>query len=532
MHATHYLLLALAVGVSFFLNLGGVPLFDLDEGAFSEATREMFVRGDFISPYLNGVPRFDKPVLIHWLQAAGMAVLGPTPLAFRLPSALAASAWVLLVYGFIGKLIDRDTGLRAALLVATALGVMVIGRAATADALLNLWLVGAMFGMYLYFQERRRSWILLTHAAMGLGFLTKGPIALLIPGAVGLIFFALQRELPALLRAAFHPLGLVLLIGIPLPWYVLQYQAQGMAFIDGFFGTHNIERFSGPMEGHTGSLFYYLPIALLLALPYATPLLRAVRELPDRLKTPLGQYLWIWFGFVLVFFSFSGTKLPHYLNYGMSAALILAALALPRLSSRTLALLPPLLLFALLAALPWLLPWLAAMQKDEDVRALLTGAEALFVPGYSAAFILLALTSLALMPARAIPLSRALIGLAILGNLALAYWFTPSLAAIQQGPIVHAAAIARDQPGPYVMWGVNTPSLSVHSGHVYERRAPRPGDLVFTRTRRLAGLPPHEVLLEERGYALVRLRASDQSTQAEPPSAHSTTGISTQRPSG
>jgi len=504
--AIHYALLAFAVGISFFLNLGGAPLFDLDEGAFSEATREMFVRGDFVSPFVNGVPRFDKPVLIHWLQAASMAVFGPTPLAFRLPSALAATGWVLLVYGFVARVIDRETALRAALMVATALGVMVIGRAATADALLNLWLVGAMFGIYLYFLERRTHWILLSHAAMGLGFLTKGPVALLVPGAVGLIFFALQRELPALWRAAFHPLGLILLVAIPLPWYILQYQAQGMDFIHGFFGTHNLERFSGPMEGHTGSLFYYLPVALLLALPFTTPLLRAVRELPQRVRSPLGQYLWLWFGFVLVFFSFSGTKLPHYLNYGMTAALILASLALPLLRSRVLALLPPLLLFAALAALPWLLPRIAAVQKDEDVRALLTGAETLFVPGYAAIFVLLALVGLGLMLARTLPIARALIGLALAGNLALAIWFFPSLAAVQQGPIARAAEIARNQPGPYVMWGVNTPSYSVHSGHVQEKRAPRAGDLVFTRTRKRDELPPHEVLMNERGYALVRIR--------------------------
>lgn len=505
-YAPHYALLALATAVSFLLNLGGAPLFDLDEGAFSEATREMFVRGDFISPYVNGVPRFDKPVLIHWLQAASMAVFGPTPFAFRLPSALAATGWVLLVYGFVARVMDRDTALRAALMVATALGVVVIGRAATADALLNLWLVAAMFGIYLYFLERRTRWILLTHAAMGLGFLTKGPIALLVPGAVGLLFFALQRELPALWRAAFHPLGLILLIAIPLPWYVLQYQAQGMAFINGFFGTHNVERFSGPMEGHAGSLFYYLPIALLLALPFTTPLLGAIRELPQQVRSPLRVYLWLWFGFVLVFFSFSGTKLPHYLNYGMTAALILAALALPQLRSRMLALLPPALLFAALAALPWLLPQIAAVQKDEDVRALLTGAESLFVPGYVTVFTLLALASLGLMLVRSLPPSRALIGLALAGNLGLAFWFFPTLAAVQQGPILHAAERARDLPGPYVMWGVNTPSYSVHSGHVQEKRMPRAGDLVFTRSRLLTELPPHEVLIDERGYALVRIR--------------------------
>ena len=512
----HYALLFLAIGISFFLNLGGAPLFDLDEGAFSEATREMFVRGDFVSPFVNGLPRFDKPVLIHWLQAASMNLFGSTSFAFRLPSALAASGWVLLTYLFVTRTLDRDTALRAALMLSCALGIVIIGRAATADALLNLWLVAAMFGIYLYFLERKKRWILLTHAAMGLGFLTKGPVALLIPGAVGLIFFAVQRELPALMRAAFYPPGLILLIGIPLPWYILQYQAQGMAFIDGFFGTHNVERFSGSMEGHAGSLLYYLPIALLLALPFTTPLLRAVGELRTQIKSPLGLYLWLWFGFVLVFFSLSGTKLPHYLNYGMTAAMILAALALPllkseQLASRALALLPPMLFFSLLAPLSCLLPEIIARMPENDARALLTGADSLFPTGYFEVFFLLAATSLTLMFARSLSLGLSLLGLALAGNIALALLFLPALGAIQQGPIAHAAQLAHELPGPYVMWRVNTPSYSVHSGHVQELREPRAGDLVFTRSKELASLPPHTVLMNERGYSLIRLHPTEPS---------------------
>src|SRR3569833_825970 len=95
------LLLLLAIVLGFFVNLQSVPLFDLDEGAFSEATREMLLRADFISPYLNGVPRFDKPAFSHWLQAASVTLLGWNEFALRLPSALAATAWVLVVFVFV-----------------------------------------------------------------------------------------------------------------------------------------------------------------------------------------------------------------------------------------------------------------------------------------------------------------------------------------------------------------------------------------------------------------------------------------------
>ena len=125
----------LAIAVSFFFNLSAIPLFDVDEGAFSEATREMFERGDFISPYLNGVPRYDKPILIYWLQAASVAVFGFEPFAFRLPSALAATLWVLAVSAFVRKVRSPQLGYYAGIVTALCLAVSVIGKAATADAL-------------------------------------------------------------------------------------------------------------------------------------------------------------------------------------------------------------------------------------------------------------------------------------------------------------------------------------------------------------------------------------------------------------
>src|SRR5499433_1436090 len=89
-------LTVLAVLLSLFFALGRSPLFDVDEGAFSQATMEMFERGDFLSTYLNGSPRYDKPILVYWLQAAAVAVLGVSEFALRFPSALCASLWALL----------------------------------------------------------------------------------------------------------------------------------------------------------------------------------------------------------------------------------------------------------------------------------------------------------------------------------------------------------------------------------------------------------------------------------------------------
>ena len=86
---------ALLLALPLLAGLGQAPLFDVDEGAFSEATREMLASGDFGHTTLNGEDRFDKPIGVYWLQAASVSVFGAEPFAFRLPSVL--SGWLLAI---------------------------------------------------------------------------------------------------------------------------------------------------------------------------------------------------------------------------------------------------------------------------------------------------------------------------------------------------------------------------------------------------------------------------------------------------
>src|ERR687886_2571564 len=194
-------LAAAAVVTSFFWMLGAAPLFDVDEGAFSQATLEMFERGDFLSTYLNGEPRYDKPILVYWLQAAAVALLGPSEWAFRLPSAICATLWALLTYLFTRRHFDEERALLAAVVLATSLGVFIIGRAATADALLNLLIAASVFAAWLHLSAGERRWLYATHAAIGLGVLAKGPVAILIPFASTLIFSLLRRDIRTWARA-------------------------------------------------------------------------------------------------------------------------------------------------------------------------------------------------------------------------------------------------------------------------------------------------------------------------------------------
>lgn len=502
------MLVPFAVLASFFFLLGRAPLFDVDEGAFGQATLEMFQRGDFLSTYLNGVPRHDKPILVYWLQAAAVVAFGPSEFALRLPSAVCASVWTLLTFLFARRCFELRQALLAAAMLGTSLGVYIIGRAATADALLNLLIAASMFAAWLHLDTGRRSWLYATFAAIALGFLAKGPVAVLVPLAVTLLFCALRRDLRSWARAAFDWRGLLLFVAIAAPWYAIVFVKQGSAFFEGFFLRHNLARFGGPLQGHAGSLVYYFPIVLAWTLPFTALLEPVVRRTRAIWRDDLQLYLLLWFAFVFVFFSLSGTKLPHYVLYGLTGLVLLMAAHAHELESRFRALAPAAGLFLVLLLLPWAIKLALPHVPDAYYREALSNADAYFSPGYFL-FIggALVLTVLAMLEPR-VQLAHKLVAAGLLSVLALSAFVVPVGAGLQQEPIKEAALLSRERGFSPILWRLNAPSFSVYRGQPTVDRKPQPGDVVLTRAQLLPELPGngYEVLYEKNGIALVRIR--------------------------
>ncbi|MDR2261252.1 MAG: glycosyltransferase family 39 protein [Azoarcus sp.] len=501
---------------AFLLRLGGAPLFDVDEGAFSEATREMFERGDFLSTYLNGERRFDKPILIYWLQAASYLCLGGVlgaEWAFRLPSALAAIAWCLATWHFARRRFGPDAALAALAVAATALGPFAIGRAATADALLNLLLALALFDAWRYLESSRRAPLLRCYMWIGFGALAKGPIALIVPGAVTFLYCASRGDWRAWLRALGEPRGWLILAALTAPWYGAALAIHGQDFIDGFIFKHNVKRFTGTLEGHAGSLFYYVFIVPLLLLPWTGALMASLRRAKDdcgrRTGSGLRRYLWIWAAFVVVFFSLSGTKLPHYALYGATPLFLLIAVHReePRRPFAHLA--PPTLLLILFIFLPALCGILAAHATGNAYyRALL--AEATLRAGaayYGICGGALLIWLVALFALRGALWNRLLFA-AALQTAALGLAVTPWLGAMLQGPVKEAAAFARTRPEPVVLWKLDAPSVSVYRDAVTPSRPPRAGEIAITRVDRVPA-EGFEFLFRRAGVAVVRMAAAD-----------------------
>ncbi|KGF79017.1 hypothetical protein IA69_26665 [Massilia sp. JS1662] len=507
-------LLAAAVWLGLFHNLGSIPLFDVDEGAFGEATREMLARGDYVSTWLNGQPRFDKPILIYWLQAASVRLFGLDEFALRFPSALAATAWVAAIYAFVRRVPDPDTGRNtaraAAFIAATSAGVVVVGRGAIADALLNLFLALALFDVYRELTDPQPRWRRRAFFWIALGVLTKGPVALLVPGAAGALAFGLRGRMRDWLRAACDPVGWLILLAVAGPWYALEYAARGDAFLAGFFLRHNVERFLVPLQGHAGSPFFYLPALLLLVLPYTGLLLVTLPGVRRLRATPLDTLLWCWFLFVLGFFTLAGTKLPHYLLYGATPLFILMARRRHALRSRAAALWPALVLLSAVAALPFVLRHAAPGVRNAYVREALSRDDVFGAAWHAQSIALLAgVLLLALWPQQgraAGPWPR-VVAAALACSYAIGGLLLPAAAELQQGPVKRAALLARQAGWPVRSWRINVPSFSVYRAAVTPATdAPRPGDVILTRSDALDGLPPRfRVLFREGGVLLVRI---------------------------
>ncbi|MEY4749118.1 MAG: hypothetical protein RIQ60_1332 [Pseudomonadota bacterium] len=517
------------------LGLGRAPLFDVDEGAFSEASREMVASGDWGHTTLNGADRFDKPIGVYWLQASSAAVLGNSEFALRLPSALCTWAWALAMALFARPRWGTRAAVLAGTLLASSLGVMLIGRAATADALLNLLLALATLDLWRWAELKintpepspvvhklarnlgkapsgeaaiaklfvnaagspLQAPRLLRRAALwiGLGLLAKGPVALMVPGAALVLWCLFDRQWRLIGAALRDPWAWAIVIAVAAPWYSYALWRHGQAFIDGFFIKHNLARYGGALEGHGGGLAYYIVVLPLLLLPWSA-LLGPMVWRPGRLwAETLPRFLLLWALFVLVFFSFSGTKLPHYLLYGFSPVVLLAARwladlddVLPRTHLRLAGapaagsasslngaagkleraerpdvkpqafMLPVLVLsmtglLALGGLLPLALPGIATQQPDELYRSLLGGA--LDLPALThdlwlglapAALLVLAA---GFWPARSIgtlrltPSTRAALA-GVVTALACAWFVLPWWGERLQAPVKQAALLARD----------------------------------------------------------------------------------------
>ncbi len=330
-----YTALAVFIVILWFATLSARPLFNTDEGRYAEIPREMLSGGDWVIPHLDGLTYIEKPPLQYWATALSLKVFGINEFAARLYTALCAVLTLTVIFISASKLWDRQTGVRAVAVLAGMLLFLVMGQLLTLDMSLTFYMTLSL-SAFLLAQRSMPSlgWMLLAWSAAGLGVLTKGVVAAVIPAAVLILYSSMARDFSPWRRLYWLP-GLSLFLLITVPWHWL---AAGRLpdFVEFFFVHEHLSRFLTPSADRQEAWWFFGAVFLAGSMPWTLPALRVLVATPtSRMQSPtfnMQFFLWVWIVFVLGFFSLSDSKLIPYVLPAMPAlALLIAVQPLARL---------------------------------------------------------------------------------------------------------------------------------------------------------------------------------------------------------
>ncbi len=294
-----------------------------------------------VTPILYGKPWLEKPALYYWRAMSFFKEFGVSDWTARLPSSSATLALVVLVFLHMRRF--RPGGhLDAALITVSCVAIVSFARGASTDMQLAAPFCIGMLGWYAWYETGKKFWLFDLYFFGAAATLAKGPIAPFLALSIILLFAGLRREWSLLRRTIWWP-GVTLFLLMVLPWYIAV-QKRNPTFYRLFFLEHNLERFATDRFQHHQPFFFYFIVLLLGLMPWTVMAMRAlidsievsiaewkVRHNPSRYlgHTRAGdafpEFLVLWALFPIVFFSFSGSKLPGYILPSIPPLTILTA---------------------------------------------------------------------------------------------------------------------------------------------------------------------------------------------------------------
>jgi 4-amino-4-deoxy-L-arabinose transferase-like glycosyltransferase len=371
---------ALIVAVYFFGLT--IPLLGPDEPRYSQVAREMFERGDWVTPTLGGYDWFEKPALLYWLQIAFYNLFGVSEFAARCGSALfglgtIASLWILGKFtaetqgqgeNEATKTEDRRPKTEfanwLALIAASSIGLIVFSRGASFDIILTFPITASLVGFFIFdLTERKQAEVQNVSASprrrvaaslfafyffIGVALLAKGLVGIVFPFAIVAFYYVLSRRFPPKTFIVSLFWGTILSLLVAAAWYVPMYRANGWKFVDEFFIQHHFQRYTSNKYLHPQPFWFFFAVLPLMTVPWLPFFLASIwkavkgffqrrdaetqrkiennsfRFLPFPLS-PLLLFSFSWLLVPLVFFSASGSKLPGYILPALPAAAILTA---------------------------------------------------------------------------------------------------------------------------------------------------------------------------------------------------------------
>ncbi len=319
----------------FGFDIGAFPLISPDEPRYAETAREMIEQGNYIVPFCDYLPRFDKPILFYWFEVLAFKVFGVNEFAARIPSVIAGSGIVYLAF-LLGNL--HGIGLLSAAIIASSTAIFLFSKIAITDMTLCFFISGALVFFYLAyyeivsqkqkfaFKERVSSkYLLISSLMMALGVLCKGPIAVVLPILVIIGFLIYKRNFKNFILDSWLELliALVIFVIVSIPWYISVDLATKNSFTQDFFIDHNVNRFTAVHTNHSAPIWFYIPVILLGFFPWSFFLIQAFIKANSGKKFTLNSedykirdtiaFSTIWSLVIFIFFTLAKTKLATYI---------------------------------------------------------------------------------------------------------------------------------------------------------------------------------------------------------------------------
>ncbi|MBO0726119.1 MAG: glycosyltransferase family 39 protein [Blastocatellia bacterium] len=320
--------------VVFFYGLGRAPFVGPDEPRYAEVAREMYLSGDWVTPRLGGIGWFEKPALTYWLLAVGYTLFGENEFAARFGIAAVATFGALLLYIFGRRAHSARFGYLSASVLVTCGLWLGFARAVTCDLTLSVTIQTALLSFFLWESKESRVgtdrlWYVFCFA-LGLATLAKGLVGVVLPAMIIAPYLILTGAWKSLLKPRMIVpiiVGALIFLATAAVWYAPVIARNGGVFINEFFVGHHFQRYLSNKYRHPQPVYFFSLVAVAGSFPWSFYLLSFLarqdfwvslkrwRQASSE-KTPddlLQVFLLLWIVAPVVFFSFSGSKLPGYI---------------------------------------------------------------------------------------------------------------------------------------------------------------------------------------------------------------------------
>lgn len=319
-----------AIFYLYLAHLGAYHLMDPDEGRYNQIPREMILSGDFITPHLNGVEYFEKPIFQYWFTAIMMKIFGFGEFTGRILPALSGIGCVALA-GFLGTMMySKKVGLLASAILATSCLNLVVSSINILDMALTLFMTSCMVFFYAFERTEKKKWLIAFYIAMGFGVLTKGLVAIILPFGI-LFWYVIFTKRPRLFLKLFYLPGILAFLIVTVPWFYLVCQANHDFFYFFFIREHFL-RFTTKMHDRFQPWWFFMPFVIIGMLPWTGFLVSlfnkrgVIRQTTSERNRFDIIYLLLWFFIIFIFFSISDSKLvPYIMPCWMPLAILIAA---------------------------------------------------------------------------------------------------------------------------------------------------------------------------------------------------------------